>query len=51
MIQGSAAEMTKMAMLKISNNDEWKKLGGRLLVPVHDELICEFPIENYKRGC
>lgn len=49
-IQGSAAEMTKMAMLKISNNDEWKKLGGRLLVPVHDELICEFPIENYKRG-
>ena len=49
-IQGSAAEMTKMAMLKISNNAEWKKLGGRLLVPVHDELICEFPIENYKRG-
>ena len=49
-IQGSAADMTKMAMLMLENDPEWKAIGGRLLVPVHDELICEVPIENYERG-
>lgn len=49
-IQGSAAEQTKMAMLMIESNEEWKAIGGRLLLPVHDELIAEVPIENYKRG-
>lgn len=49
-IQGSAADMTKMAILKLESNKEWRKLGGRLLVPVHDELICEVPIENWERG-
>lgn len=49
-VQGSAADMTKMALLRIQENEEWKKLGGRVLVPVHDELICEFPKENYERG-
>lgn len=46
----SAAEQTKMAMLMIESNEEWKAIGGRLLLPVHDELIAEVPIENYKRG-
>ena len=49
-IQGSAADQTKMAILLLENNEEWHKLGGRLLTPVHDELICEIPIENYERG-
>lgn len=49
-IQGSAADQTKMAILLLENNEEWRKLGGRLLTPVHDELICEIPIENYERG-
>lgn len=49
-IQGSAADQTKLAMLKLESNEEWKKLGGRLLVPVHDELIAEVPMENYIRG-
>lgn len=48
-IQGSAAEMTKMAMLKIDNNKEFHDLGARLLIPVHDELIVECPKENYER--
>ena len=34
----------------LEHNDEWKKLGGRLLVPVHDEILAEVPIENWKRG-
>lgn len=49
-VQGSAADQTKMAILLLENNPEWKALGGRLLVPVHDELICEVPIENWERG-
>lgn len=49
-VQGSAADQTKMAILLLENNEEWRKLGGRLLTPVHDELICEIPIENYERG-
>ena len=49
-IQGSAAEQTKLAMLMIDRDEEWNKLGGRVLVPVHDELIAEVPIENWKAG-
>lgn len=46
----SAADMTKMAILNLENDEEWKSIGGRLLVPVHDELVCEVPIENMERG-
>lgn len=49
-VQGSAAEMTKIAMLRIHNSDEWKAIGGRLLVPVHDEIIAEVPIDKWKEG-
>ncbi len=49
-IQGSAAELTKMAILKLENDPEWIEIGGRLLVPVHDELIVEVPIENMEKG-
>lgn len=44
-IQGSAAELTKMAILKLENDQRWKDIGGRLLIPVHDELICEVPMK------
>lgn len=49
-IQGSAAELTKMAMLKVEADPVWQKLGGRILVPVHDEFIAEVPIEHWKEG-
>lgn len=49
-IQGSAAELTKMAILKLTNNPEWKSIGGRFLIPVHDELIVEVPFENREEG-
>lgn len=45
-IQGGAATMTKKAMLLIHNDDEMNKLGFRLLLTVHDELIGEAPIKN-----
>lgn len=49
-IQGSAADQTKLAMLMLENNEEWLKLGGRLLLPVHDELIAEVPMESWEAG-
>ena len=47
-IQGSAADLTKLAMIKLHNNDRLKELGFRLLIPVHDELIAECPKDNAK---
>lgn len=49
-VQGSAAEMTKLALLNIFNSDEWKQIGGKVLVPVHDEIIVEVPAENAEKG-
>ena len=47
-IQGSAADMSKLAMIKVGNDKKLKELGFRLLIPVHDELIGECPMENAK---
>jgi DNA polymerase I-like protein with 3'-5' exonuclease and polymerase domains len=48
-VQGSAADLTKLAQIELFNNEELKKLGFRMLIPVHDEIIAECPIENVKR--
>ena len=47
-IQGSAADMSKLAMIKVGTDERLKELGFRLLIPVHDELIAECPEENAK---
>ena len=47
-IQGSAADLTKMAAVEIHKNKRLKELGFKLLIPVHDEFIAECPIENAK---
>lgn len=47
-IQGSAADMSKKAMLAVGNDERLKELGFQLLIPVHDELIGQCPIENAK---
>ena len=43
-IQGSAADIIKLAMLKVINDVELKNMGARLLLQVHDELLLEAPI-------
>ena len=45
-IQGGAATLTKRAMIDIYNSKELRDLGFRLLIPIHDELLGECPIEN-----
>ncbi len=47
-IQGSAADLTKLAMIDLYHNEELRQLGFRMLVPVHDEIIAECPEENAK---
>jgi len=49
-IQGSAADLTKMAILRLESDPEWKSIGGRFVVPIHDELLCEVPLENAEKG-
>lgn len=47
-IQGSAADQSKVTMIAISNDPLLKKLGFRLLLQIHDEMIGECPEENAK---
>lgn len=49
-IQGSAADMSKLAMILVGNDRRLKELGFKLLIPVHDELIAECP-EEYAKEC
>jgi DNA polymerase-1 len=40
-IQGSAADIIKQAMLNVESAIQAQGLSSRLLLQVHDELICE----------
>ena len=40
-IQGSAADLIKLAMIKISESFKKKKFKSKLLLQIHDELIFE----------
>jgi len=48
-IQGSSADLTKIAMIKLYLNEKLTKLGFRLLIQVHDEVIAECPKKNAKK--
>lgn len=42
-IQGTAADIIKLAMVRVANRIESERLEARLLLQVHDELIVECP--------
>jgi DNA polymerase-1 len=42
-IQGTAADIMKLAMLRIPPALEKAKLGAQMLLQVHDELVLEVP--------
>lgn len=44
-VQGSAADMTKMALVKVINNPRISEIGAKVILPVHDELILVAPEE------
>jgi len=45
-IQGSAATLTKMAMVDIFNDLTLRQYNTHLIIPVHDELLVECPSEH-----
>lgn len=45
-IQGSAAELIKLAMLQLSDALKKRQLKSRMLLQIHDELIFEVPEEE-----
>ena len=45
-IQGSAADVVMMAMIKLWENKKLKDLGWKLLLQIHDEVILEGPKET-----
>jgi DNA polymerase-1 len=47
-IQGSAADLIKVAMVNIDHLFTTKKLAARLIMQVHDELVVEAPIAEKK---
>ena len=47
-IQGTAAEIIKIAMVNIYKSLKNQKLKSKIILQVHDELIIESPIEETK---
>ncbi len=45
-IQGSAADLIKIAMIRIGNRLTKEKLSAKMLLQVHDELVFESPPEE-----
>jgi len=45
-IQGSAADLIKIAMIRLQEAIETHHLKARILLQVHDELVCETPPEE-----
>lgn len=45
-IQGSAADIMKIAMIKVFNEFKSKKMESKILLQVHDEMLIESPIKE-----
>lgn len=45
-VQGSAADLIKLAMIRLNDRFRREDLGARLLIQVHDELVIETPRDH-----
>ena len=49
-IQGSAADIVKLAMLAVAHDEELKELEARLVLQIHDEFLLEVPEGNGRKA-
>lgn len=49
-VQGSGAEMTKLAAIVVQDDEELKSLGAHIVNFIHDEILIEAPEQNSKRA-
>ena len=45
----SAADMSKLALIKIHDDEELKRRKVNIIIPVHDEIIIETPLRYAKK--
>lgn len=48
-IQGSAADIMKIAMIRVAKRLEDENLGAKIVMQVHDEIVVECPIDKKDR--
>lgn len=48
-IQGTSADLVKMAMVRVHRRLRKEKLGARMILQVHDELLLEVPKDEVER--
>jgi DNA polymerase I len=48
-LQGTAADIIKVAMIHIQNRLEELRLGAKMIMQVHDELVFEIPEEEFSK--
>ena len=45
-IQGGAADIVMMSMIQLWRQERFRELGWRIILQIHDEIICEGPEES-----